>query len=284
MRGLGLRVRRSVPVEKRQKMRPVQLPVAVLGLHWFLDRNVDGGRGHLQRWKGPRVQLVYGGVTQGMVGNRRHGRGLSVVLARELGRALPPIQKNAGIHAYAGRVLRKCRCPGDGPGFFLREQRRPGAAAAYQTAEPLEKGPAMPVRVPVIAALSVLLAASAAGAQDRAGFMVNRLDADQNGEVTPDELRAAKARQFDRADADGDGRVTADEFSAVRERMARIARLGGDRMTERALKLDRDGDGVLTRDEFTTPSPLLALIDADGNGAISRAEFDRARAAFSPQP
>jgi Ca2+-binding EF-hand superfamily protein len=78
--------------------------------------------------------------------------------------------------------------------------------------------------------------------------------------------------------------VSAAELDAVRERMARMARLGGDALTERAGRLDRDGDGSLSLAEFTVTSPILTLIDADGNGAISRAELDRARAAFSRQP
>lgn len=133
-------------------------------------------------------------------------------------------------------------------------------------------------------ALPLILASHGVMAQDGTGssLIFGRLDADQSGDVTEAEIVAAKERQFARMDADGDGRLTEAELTAMRDRLARLARLGGEAMTARALRLDRDGDGALSQAEFTATSPILTLIDADENGAISRGELDHARAAFSP--
>jgi hypothetical protein len=144
----------------------------------------------------------------------------------------------------------------------------------------------MRARTLPLAFLTLVALAPLAEAQQIAiaEMIFDRLDNDASGDVSLEELRSAKERQFARADSDDDGRVTEAELAAIEERMARFARMGGDALRERALRLDRDGDGALSRDEYTATSPILTLIDADGNGAISRAEFDRARAAFSPQP
>ncbi len=131
----------------------------------------------------------------------------------------------------------------------------------------------------------MMLAPGAKADQHRlAGTVFTRLDVNGSGDVSLDEVIAAKERQFSRADRDGDGRVTEAELAAIGEWLARFARMGGHALAERALRLDRDGDKALSLAEYTAKSPLFILIDADGSGAISRAEFDRARAAFSSQP
>lgn len=137
-----------------------------------------------------------------------------------------------------------------------------------------------------LACLTVVLSAPMAEAQQDsiADFMFQRLDSDASGTISQAEIVAAKERQFARADSDGDGRVTEAELAVIRERLARIARLGGDALSERAMRLDRDGDKAVSLAEYTATSPFFALVDVDGDGALSRAEIDRARAALSPQP
>ena len=73
MRGVGLRIGRGVPVKKRQQMRGIARAVAAGCIHRFLDRNIDGGAGHLKRGKGPRVQFIDKRIAQGVVRNGRHG-------------------------------------------------------------------------------------------------------------------------------------------------------------------------------------------------------------------
>lgn len=98
------------------------------------------------------------------------------------------------------------------------------------------------------------------------------------------EIAAAREAQFARIDSDGDGRLSPGELSAMEESLSRFARLAELSLAERTARLDRDGDGFVSQEEYTRPSPFFTLIDADGNGALSRAEIDRARAAFSDQP
>lgn len=50
------------------------------------------------------------------------------------------------------------------------------------------------------------------------GRAFGRIDADGDGYVVPEELRAAPARAFEQADADGDGRLDADELARLRDR------------------------------------------------------------------
>ncbi|WP_309665721.1 hypothetical protein [Tabrizicola sp.] len=137
-----------------------------------------------------------------------------------------------------------------------------------------------------LACLTVILLAPMAEAQQDGitDFMFQRLDSDASGDISQAEIAAAKERQFAGADSDSDGRVTEAELAAVRERLARFARIGGDVLSERAMRLDRDGDRAVSLAEYTAASPFFALVDVDGDGALSRAELDRARAALSPQP
>ncbi|SDZ23833.1 Ca2+-binding protein, EF-hand superfamily [Jannaschia faecimaris] len=74
------------------------------------------------------------------------------------------------------------------------------------------------------------------------------VDADGNGEITQDEMRALgetrRAARFDDADTDGDGFLTAAELTQASQANfeARSAR-----MIER---MDADGDGQISRDEM----------------------------------
>lgn len=129
--------------------------------------------------------------------------------------------------------------------------------------------------------LALLLLAATLGAPALAqtlgadlDLVFKRLDADANGRISQAEVTAAKSRQFARADRDGDGQVTPDERAAIRARLDR----GQGAMDGAAERLDTDGSGSLSLSEFTARAPMFALLDIDGDGALSRAEAERARA------
>lgn len=116
-------------------------------------------------------------------------------------------------------------------------------------------------------------------------------DADRDGSVTPDEMRAAaQARRagraetrFDRLDADNDGAISRAEFDAHRE-----ARAGqgprADRVHRRMGRHGARGEGMGTRgpvviaEARTRSEAAFARLDADSDGFVTAAERQTARA------
>ena len=113
-----------------------------------------------------------------------------------------------------------------------------------------------------------------AGAASAKGDMAERfgkIDADGNGEISQEEIKAHAATRFSDADTDGDGFLSAEELSAQGEER-RAKRIG--RMIKR---MDTDGDGKLAIAEMQgrrDPAKMFERLDADGNGTLSQAEFE----------
>lgn len=131
--------------------------------------------------------------------------------------------------------------------------------------------------ITAVAAVSMGLATLSTMASARGGPGFDALDADGNGEITQEEMRAAADARFKTVDRDGDGFLSQSELAARGEERA-AAR--AERMLERA---DADRDGKLSRDEMRAgrdPSRLFDRMDKDDSGTISKAEFDAARDRF----
>ena len=108
---------------------------------------------------------------------------------------------------------------------------------------------------------------------DRATF--EQFDADGDGRVTREEMQGMAARRLVKADADGDGAVSRAELLAHATEQA-VVRV--DRVLAR---LDANRDGLIGADEMsgeTRAARRFDRLDTDKDGAISRAEFDAARA------
>jgi Ca2+-binding EF-hand superfamily protein len=117
-----------------------------------------------------------------------------------------------------------------------------------------------------------------------------RFDNDHNGVVTRAEFDAVRAAEFARLDANHDGQLSRDEMRAGHGEMFRAR--GGEpgpggrggffeHMLERA---DANHDGSITRDEFLAgPIAMFNRLDKNHDGVISADELRQARAEMAQQ-
>jgi Ca2+-binding EF-hand superfamily protein len=100
-------------------------------------------------------------------------------------------------------------------------------------------------------------------------------DSNNDGVLTRQEFDASRATHFTRLDADNNGQLSREEMRAMRgERGGRGHRGGGHQLT----RADANSDGNITRDEFLArPIAMFDRLDADNNGVISAAEQPQRR-------
>jgi len=104
------------------------------------------------------------------------------------------------------------------------------------------------------------------------------IDANGDGSITPDELRAMETSRFAEMDTNGDGSLDKDELLAA---MTAEASERAGKMLDRMIAWnDADGDGALSESEMPGKDRgnMLSRADADGDGAISADEFEQAMA------
>lgn len=131
---------------------------------------------------------------------------------------------------------------------------------------------------------SVALLTGVAAAHGHGGL--RRADANGDGVLTRQEFDAGRDAMFARKDADNNGALSQDEMRAHREGM-RGGHHGGRHHGhhergghgERLAAADANADGAITREEFMArPSQMFDRLDTDHNGIISQAERDAMRA------
>jgi hypothetical protein len=107
----------------------------------------------------------------------------------------------------------------------------------------------------------------------------SKVDADQNGKVTPAEIVPLAEKRFARMDGDKNGAVTSAEIDAA-------LKLALERRRDRILaKLDADKDGVITRDELDRSiETMVAAADGDKDGGLSFEEVRKSRVAKLKKP
>lgn len=129
-----------------------------------------------------------------------------------------------------------------------------------------------------------------------------KMDANDDGVISPDDRDARAAQMFDRIDANGDGMVSRAEFDAHRAERAerrgerRAERQGrrGDRMARRGgrgqrgemmlRRADTDGSGTVSQAEFQAAAlARFDRVDADSDGIVTAAEKQAAREAMRSQ-
>lgn len=111
-------------------------------------------------------------------------------------------------------------------------------------------------------------------------MMLEQLDANQDGNISKDEVNAHRAERFTSADTNGDNLVTAEEFEAFAQ--SERARKQEERGARRFAKFDADGDGVVSAEEHAAAGDermerMFDRIDADGDGVISESEREAAK-------
>lgn len=111
-------------------------------------------------------------------------------------------------------------------------------------------------------------------------FVFEEMDADKDGKLTQDEVKAHTAAQAALMDTDKDGNLSEAELIAGQQKRK------ADREMRRAKqmieRMDANKDGVLSLDEMAPPADrmvrMFKRIDADGDGVITKAESDAAMA------
>lgn len=98
----------------------------------------------------------------------------------------------------------------DGDGRITLEEMRNSGAARFASADTDGDG---------FLTLEELQAAATGRVQERSARMFDRLDANDDGRLSAEEMRRPDPteRRFSRVDADGDGAITQEEFDAARE-------------------------------------------------------------------
>lgn len=123
--------------------------------------------------------------------------------------------------------------------------------------------------------------------QARVERILERFDANQDDQITLDEVQALRVEHFNQMDADGNGLASFEEFEVFvtqkkQERQNENAqnRRGRKYCGQRDVgsnfaNMDLSGDDQLSLDEFTAIVPLFDKFDADNNGIITTEELNQ---------
>lgn len=105
-------------------------------------------------------------------------------------------------------------------------------------------------------------------------------DADKDGKLTPEEMKAYHANALKAIDANGDGLISVEELTAARLKAVQAKiEAQSKAMVERR---DADGDGKLSAAELLAPpmpAGMFDRLDANKDGSLSAEELQRPRMA-----
>ncbi|MBB2974251.1 EF-hand domain-containing protein [Mesorhizobium sp. RMAD-H1] len=126
----------------------------------------------------------------------------------------------------------------------------------------------------LVAALVAALTPPAFAVQAKtASPILQRLDANNDGAVSRDEIVAARAKLLTRFDVNGDGVIDEDETEWLRDAIMDRASAMQAHLANQMRRIDTSGDGKVSRDEFRARTLFFDLADRDGDGKLSTAEF-----------
>lgn len=114
----------------------------------------------------------------------------------------------------------------------------------------------------------------------RIGRLLERFDANKDGELTQAELDASRKELLEKYDTDKDGKLSLSEFETLWLDVRRR------RIVRSFQYIDEDGDAAITVEEFVKPyAGAVERMDRNGDGAISRGERpERMRGGRGPNP
>jgi Ca2+-binding EF-hand superfamily protein len=96
------------------------------------------------------------------------------------------------------------------------------------------------------------------------GAMMQMLDADGDGNVTPQEMREQMQAKLTEYDSDGDGTLSISEFETLHSAMIR------EKMVDKFQHLDANGDGAITNDEMTAPAKKMERMQKMRSGMMGQ--------------
>ena len=129
-----------------------------------------------------------------------------------------------------------------------------------------------------IASVALLAFAAPEGREGRGFERMKQADANGDGMISREEAKALPRldKNFNAIDANQDGQLTADEMRAFR------AKRKGEKHAEHWKRLDTNGDGRVSLEEAKANAPRLAerfsAIDTNGDGFITPEEMKAAHA------
>jgi len=98
---------------------------------------------------------------------------------------------------------------------------------------------------------------------------MEQVDKNGDGEITLEEIEAARAERFKAADTDGSGGLSREEIEAARQHRREMRRQCDPRQM-RFNRLDADGDGKITREEnAAAANARFDRMDANGDGVLT---------------
>lgn len=122
----------------------------------------------------------------------------------------------------------------------------------------------------ILVGVTGVAVAQSGPAGEEGGRGIFQADSNGDGFVTRAEFDAGHASRFARLDADNNGQLTREEMRAQRGRRGRGGHHGGGMHLTRA---DANNDGNVTREEFLArPTEMFDRLDANRDGVISAAE------------
>lgn len=100
--------------------------------------------------------------------------------------------------------------------------------------------------------------------------LLEAFDANDDGQLSQEEIDQARGERFGRFDSDTDQALTLQEYEQLWLDAMR------ERMVDRFQHLDADGDGRVTTEEFQRPyGKVVQRMDRNEDGVIDRQDFQR---------